>query len=354
MRVLVCQHDRAAPALPQEEPLDGVERPRTPLPRLELVPPAVRTRRIEQAQKRRHRLGQIRIEAQHPLADPPPDRLGILVLDPEVRLQQIDDRQVRRPARDRHRARLEQETRPHVRASRELPQQPGLADPRLPHERDELALAPHRGRPAAPEQVPLLAPADEGDPAPLEPEARRLRAEQAVRDWPAVVGPARGIQLEASREERLRGRARQDRPRLGVEQQRTEDLGGLVRRASADLMGPGDASDHLLAGVQRELDGLVRADSRRAPIDPSLDRQGGERGAARGLVDRLEAERRVERRLAQRIQPPAEAEHLFGREVQSGIPQPGIVGLLRPPDHGPQEGDPAPLPANRGRLDGRG
>ncbi len=328
MRVLEDEQDRTPPALAQEEPPDRIQRPRSPLARLERGPSVVGARHVEEAQERGQRPGETLVEAEHPLGDPTPDGLGFLPLEAEIRLEQVDDGQIRRPARDGHRAGLQHEARLDVLTPRELPQEPRLADARLSDQPHDLALSPHRGCPAALQEVPLLTPAHEAASAPLETQARRLRVEQPVAARPRAAGPGQGLEPEAPGQERLRGGAHQDRVRIGGAEERLEHGGRLVRRAAADLVRPGDAPDRLLARVEGDLDDTGLADRGREPAQRLLDRQRGERGATGRLVDRLETEGRAHRCLAQRLQAPAEAEHLLDREIEPAVSHPGVVGLL--------------------------
>ena len=186
VQVLEDQGERLALAFAHEQRLEAVQRPSSPLGRVERLPGGVLDRQLEQGQQRRQdrlqRLVQHQDLAQNLLGVASPVVAGCHV---EVGLEQIDDRGPGAGAPRGHRGALQGQPRAHPGAVGQLVEQPRLAHTRIADQGDDLALS-GRGQLARPLQRRQLAlAADEGrEPAPgcrLETRARRADARQIER-----------------------------------------------------------------------------------------------------------------------------------------------------------------------------
>ncbi len=129
-------------ALGEEQAFDAVERALPALPRVACVPLGIVDRNFEQCEEGGHRRFERTVQREQLAGDLLADlALVVAVLDLEVGLEQVDDREIRRRLSVRHRAALEHE--PPARAMRphELEEEPGFPDTGLAHHRGELAAA---------------------------------------------------------------------------------------------------------------------------------------------------------------------------------------------------------------------
>ena len=121
VKIVEHEKERLRPALPQQEPLDGVEDEPAALRWIQDPPLRVLAQRVEEGQERGHRGLEPSVEseelARHPFADRP--RI-VSSLDPEVDLQEVDDRQIGRGPPVRHRAGFQREPVARARDTREL------------------------------------------------------------------------------------------------------------------------------------------------------------------------------------------------------------------------------------------
>ena len=108
MEVFKDQEEGLLPRFPQQESPHRVQRALAALPRVERLPGGVVHEHVEQGQQRRQRRLQRAVEgeqlARHLLADL---AQVVPVLDLEVALEEVDDRQVARRLAVRNRRRLE-------------------------------------------------------------------------------------------------------------------------------------------------------------------------------------------------------------------------------------------------------
>ena len=142
VEVLEDHEQRLDLALPEQQPLDRLERALPALRRVEGVPRGILHGDVQQRQERRQERLQRAVQHQelagHALADRP---RVVALLDPAVRLQEVDDGQVRRGLPVRDRAALEHEPPVGAVRPRELPDEPRLPDAGLAHDGDRLAMA---------------------------------------------------------------------------------------------------------------------------------------------------------------------------------------------------------------------
>ena len=166
-----------------------------------------RARSAEEARLQR------RVEREEPLRHLLANRSRVVaVLDVEVRFEELDHGEIRGRLAVRYRVRV-QESQPWLRwRLRDLPDEAGLADARLPDDGHDLAVAGRGSAQRAAQQLQLWIPPDEGRHGPSGRQARLLEPLEPVARW---LDGADRHELEPSLEH-PRGRgAHQDRVPLG-------------------------------------------------------------------------------------------------------------------------------------------
>ena len=141
--VEVLEHRQQRPdlALPQQQALQGVERALPSLGGIEGRKRAVRGERVQQRQQGRDGVPQALVERQHVPGDLGADRARVVaVRDLEVRLEEIDDRQVRGRLPVRHGEALEDEPSLGAMGMDELVEEAGLPHAGLPDDGHDLAV----------------------------------------------------------------------------------------------------------------------------------------------------------------------------------------------------------------------
>ena len=141
--VEVLEHRQQRPdlALPQQQALQGVERALPSLGGIEGWKRAVRGERVQQRQQGRDGVPQALVERQHVPGDLGADRARVVaVRDLEVRLEEIDDRQVRGRLPVRHGEALEDEPSLGPMGMDELVEEAGLPHAGLPDDGHDLAV----------------------------------------------------------------------------------------------------------------------------------------------------------------------------------------------------------------------
>src|SRR5262245_45077982 len=142
MQILEYHHDRLDLALAEEQVLHSLEGALALLGGIEPGPFTVLGRDVEESKQCGQRGLEPTIQGEdlagNPLADLPPI---VPLLDLEVALEQVDDRQVGRGLSEGHRARLQDQPAAGAVGVYELPVQARLADARLPHHGDDLSVS---------------------------------------------------------------------------------------------------------------------------------------------------------------------------------------------------------------------
>ena len=213
VEILEDHQERLDLAFPEEQSLDRLERPLPALGRVEGVPRGVVDGDIQQRQERRQERLQRAVQRQelagHSLADRP---RVVALLDPAIRLQQVDDGQVRRGLPVGDRAALEHQPAVGAVRPRELPDEPRLPHAGLAHHGDRLPVARGGALERLRELLQLpVAPDEAGQAA----RGAGLEPGPGRHDPGQLVDRRRGLEpLHGDRPERL-GPGRSPRPASG-------------------------------------------------------------------------------------------------------------------------------------------
>ena len=221
MEVLEHREQRPDLALPQQQALQGVERALPSLGGIERRKRAVRGERVQQRQQGRDGVPQALVERQHVSGDLGADRARVVaVRDLEVRLEEIDDRQVRGRLPVRHGEALEDEPSLGPMGMDELVEEAGLPHAGLPDDGHDLAV-PATGSLEGPLELPHLAVAPDEPGEPLRGGGAQAR--------PQGSSPDQLVDLDGVREAL---------ERHGAERRDLDEPLGQAERAGGDQRGP--------------------------------------------------------------------------------------------------------------------
>jgi hypothetical protein len=142
VEILDDHQERLGLALPQEELLQRVDGVLPPRWRGEGLPSGIFHRRVEEREDRRQCRREGVVECEELLRDLVPDGAGlILVTDLKVRAEKAHHRKIGRGRSVRDGGPLQDQPAVRPLGVRDLPDEPGLPDPRLPDKRHDLAVA---------------------------------------------------------------------------------------------------------------------------------------------------------------------------------------------------------------------
>ena len=167
VQVLDEQHERLDLALPQQQPLHGVQRPLPALRGIEPPPRRILHRNLQEREQRRQGGLQGTVEGQHLAGHLLADRPRLVPpLDVEVRLEEIDDGEIGRGLAVGDGAGLQNQPAVGAMGVGELPVEAGLADAGLADHRDDLAVPGLRPLEGLAELIHLAVAADKAGQPP--------------------------------------------------------------------------------------------------------------------------------------------------------------------------------------------
>ena len=162
MQVFKDQEQRLHLAFAQQQPFQGVERSLTPLRRIEGLPTGVVDRNFQEGEQGVQGGAKGLVERKEFASNLFSDLPGVIaVRDLEVRLEEVDDRQVGSDLAVGHQAGYEHEPVVRPMGVGDLPDEAGLAHARLADQRDHLAVAGAGPLEAAADRVHLQVSPDE-------------------------------------------------------------------------------------------------------------------------------------------------------------------------------------------------
>src|SRR5436309_1709353 len=169
--------------------------------------------------------------------------------------EQLENRQIWNRGAVRPAPSLEERDPPAPDRLSELEQEPRLPDAGLAGDADDLNVAGHHRRQAAPEELELELAVHERGHTAGRLESRALRSRKPVSDLGRIVLRRRlRLEVEASLQELGGGRARDDRPRRSRRQQRFEHRPALASRVRVDLGTTAGAANREDADMDRDLE----------------------------------------------------------------------------------------------------
>ena len=200
----------------------------------------------------------------------------VAVIDLEVGLEQLDDREVRRGLAVRDGPGLEDEPVARMMGVRELPEHPGLSQTGLAHERHDLTLSGRRARKGGRQQLHLGLAADEtGEPAErgyLKPCPRVADPDDLVNLHRLDTHRTERSRLDVSRREPARLSGHQDAARLGRLLHAGRQVRRLTDRRVVHVEIAADRPHDDFAGVEADADphgGAVGVSGERVGVSPS-------------------------------------------------------------------------------------
>ena len=328
VEILDDQQKRLGLTLPQEQALDRVEGALAALCGVKESPLRIVDRRAQE----RHKGGEIRSEQLVLAKDLPRNTLAdsgrpLGIVDQEVTLDEIDDRQRRCRDPVRNRATAEDAPSPDVVGARQFVDEARLAHPGLSNHRHHVSLAALDFLEALAQgfQLPLTLHEDAQGPS-AEAESCAFPSRQAIAAPEITAAARRRHELELLLQERGGGLADHDALGFGQARQCCERRQRRLLVPEIDSKGPVDPGDHRWPDVHRDVDtGSVRVGGSR-PLRCVLDRHRGQGRADGRVLDRVQTERRHDRRRAHLLDLPAEALDLLGAGGQSPADEERRVG----------------------------